>query len=150
MNQVLLSSKKMDYCTPQALFDRLHEIHRFTLDAAASPENAKCPTFYTEQDDGLSQSWKGHTVWCNPPYGRQVGLWVKKSFEESRDAGTKVVLFIPARPDTSYYHDYIFPYAKIEWIRGRVTFENEDGTPFLASNGKVEHAPFPSAIIVFE
>ena len=77
----------------------------------------------------------------NPPYGRDIGKWVKKAYEESLK-GAVVVCLIPARTDTKYYHDYIFPYAKdIEFVKGRLKFE---------VNGKAKDpAPFPSAIIRF-
>lgn len=57
MNAALLSSKKMDYCTPQAFFDRLNEEFHFTLDAAATDKSAKCPAYYTPETDGLKSPW---------------------------------------------------------------------------------------------
>lgn len=57
MNAALLSSKKMDYCTPQDLFDRLNEEFHFTLDAAATDKSAKCPAYYTPETDGLKSPW---------------------------------------------------------------------------------------------
>lgn len=57
MNAALLSSKKMDYCTPQDFFDRLNEEFHFTLDAAATDKSAKCPTYYTPETDGLKSPW---------------------------------------------------------------------------------------------
>lgn len=142
MNEALFSSKKMDWRTPTKFFDELNEIHNFTLDAAASDDNAKCKNYFTETTDALSQSWEGHTVFCNPPYGRQIGKWVKKAYEESLNTNTKIVMLIPARTDTSYYHDYIFPHAKVEFLRGRLKFEDDLGI------GK-DPAPFPSALVIF-
>ena len=63
--------------TPQELFDKLNAIHHFTCDVCALPENAKCNKYYTPEIDGLSQAWSG-VCWCNPPYGREIGKWVKK------------------------------------------------------------------------
>ena len=57
MNAALLSSKKMDYCTPQDFFDRLNEEFHFTLDAAATDKSAKCPAYYTPETDGLKSPW---------------------------------------------------------------------------------------------
>lgn len=89
MNSALLSSKKMDWCTPQDFFDRLNEEFGFVLDAAATDKTAKCPLYYTPKTDGLSQSWdRGGAVFCNPPYGREIGKWVKKAYEEARGGGT--------------------------------------------------------------
>lgn len=89
MNSALLSSKKMDWCTPQDFFDRLNEEFGFVLDTAATDKTAKCPLYYTPETDGLSQSWdRGGAVFCNPPYGREIGKWVKKAYEEARGGGT--------------------------------------------------------------
>lgn len=57
MNAALLSSKKMDYCTPQDFFDRLNEEFHFTLDAAATDKSAKCTAYYTPETDGLKSPW---------------------------------------------------------------------------------------------
>ena len=90
MNSALLSSKKMDWCTPQDFFDHLNEEFGFVLDAAATDKTAKCPLYYTPETDGLSQSWdRGGAVFCNPPYGREIGKWVKKAYEEARGGGRK-------------------------------------------------------------
>lgn len=127
MNAALLSSKKMDYCTPQDFFDRLNEEFHFTLDAAATDKSAKCPAYYTPETDGLKSPWNlaGGAVFCNPPYGREVGKWVRKAYEEAQ-RGATVVLLIPARTDTTYFHDYIAGVKHYETrprrthIRGRV------------------------------
>lgn len=79
-NEVMFSSKTDLWATPQAFFDELNREFGFTLDVAAAPENAKCEKFYTKEQDGLVQPWDG-TVWCNPPYGRTVGDWVRKAYE---------------------------------------------------------------------
>lgn len=90
MNSALLSSKKMDWCTPQDFFDHLNEEFGFVLDAAATDKTAKCPLYYTPETDGLSQSWdRGGAVFCNPPYGREIGKWVKKAYEEARGGGVR-------------------------------------------------------------
>lgn len=95
MNSALLSSKKMDWCTPQDFFDRLNEEFGFVLDAAATDETAKCPLYYTPETDGLSQSWDcGGAVFCNPPYGREIGKWVKKAYEEARGGGGTLLYYL--------------------------------------------------------
>ena len=82
---VLFSSKSMCWCTPQDLFDKLNAEFDFVLDAAATDKTAKCELYYTPGTDGLSKGWdSGGTVFCNPPYGREIGKWVKKAFEEAR------------------------------------------------------------------
>ena len=85
MNNALLSSKNMCWCTPQDFLDALNEEFDFVLDPAATDKTAKCELYYTPETDGLSQSWdRGGAVFCNPPYGREIGKWVKKAFEEAR------------------------------------------------------------------
>lgn len=132
---VHFSSNNHDWETPQELFDSLDREFRFTLDPCATKENAKCSRYFTKADDGLKQDWFG-VVFLNPPYGREIGKWVKKAHEEAKK-GALVVCLIPARTDTSYWHDYIHGKAEIRFLRGRVHFSN--GGP----------APFPSAIVIF-
>ncbi len=84
MNQALLSSNRMDWCTPQAFFDQLNEEFGFVLDAAATDKSAKCSAYFTPESDGLKRSWqRGGAVFVNPPYGREIGKWVKKASEEA-------------------------------------------------------------------
>ena len=83
MNKALLSSEKMDWRTPKDFFRELDQEFHFGLDAAASPENAKCERYFTPEMDGLSCSWSGYgAVFCNPPYGREIGKWVQKAYSE--------------------------------------------------------------------
>ena len=72
MDECLFSSKTVEWETPQDLFDKLNSEFRFTLDPCATAENAKCRKYYTKGQDGLLQDWTGETVYCNPPYGRQM------------------------------------------------------------------------------
>lgn len=96
MNQALLSSKNLDWCTPQDFFDELNREFHFVLDAAATAKTAKCPMYFTPETDGLSQSWNhGGAVFCNPPYGREIRKWVKKAYEESKQGGQWCCLFQP-------------------------------------------------------
>lgn len=99
-------SKTNEWATPQDFFDRLDEEFDFTLDPCATPENAKCSRYFTKGGDGLSQDWSGDRVFMNPPYGREIGKWVKKAYEESQK-GALVVCLIPARTDTSYWHEFV-------------------------------------------
>lgn len=133
----LMSSATDIWETPQWLFDMLNVTYKFDTDVCALPENAKCKSFYTPDQDGLSQDWAG-TCWMNPPYGRNIGKWIKKACESSKQGAT-VVCLLPARTDTAWWHDYCIPYGKITFLRGRLKFGN-------AKSG----APFPSAIVVFE
>lgn len=88
MNAALLSSKSMTWGTPPELFEKLDAEYHFVLDPAATKETAKCRLYYTPEDDGLRQSWnRGGAVFCNPPYGRQLGAWVKKSIRGGAENG---------------------------------------------------------------
>jgi phage N-6-adenine-methyltransferase len=133
--QVHFTSNSNEWSTPQDFFDKLNQEFNFTLDPCATNENAKCDKFYTLEDDGLSLSWDNEIVFCNPPYGRQIKHWVKKA---SDARGGVVVLLIPARTCTSYFHDYIYNKAEIRFIRGRLKF----------GDGKAP-APFPSMLVIF-
>ena len=138
MNNALFSSKSIEWATPKATFAELDAEFNFNLDPCATPENAKCADFYTADNDGLAQNWGGRRVFCNPPYGRAIAAWVRKCYEESRKPDTLVVMLIPARTDTAYFHDYIYHKAReVRFIRGRLRFN--DAGP----------APFPSMIVIF-
>lgn len=136
--KVLFSSKEEKWATPQDFFDKLNDEFHFTLDAAASPDNAKCANYFTEEQDGLVQSWGGHTVWCNPPYCRKTGLWVKKAYEEHQRTGCTVVMLLPSRTDVRWFHDYILGKAEIRFIKGRLKF-----------GGNKNSAPFPSIVVIY-
>ena len=135
---VALSSESNDWATPQQTFNELDNEFNFTLDPCASQENAKCEKYFTKEDDGLSQDWSNEIVFMNPPYGREIGKWVEKAYRESLK-GAVVVCLIPARTDTKYWHNFIFPYAEIRFIKGRLKF-----------GGSKNAAPFPSAIVIYK
>lgn len=148
--KVHYSSLSNEWETPKDLFQLLNEEFHFEIDAAATKENALCERFWTPEDDALSQDWYTYkTVWCNPPYGRLVGKFIQKGYNESLK-GCTVVFLIPARVDTRWWHNYCAK-ADVRFIRGRLKFQNrqlptwrEDG------NFKASPAPFPSAIVVMK
>ena len=127
-SQLLISRQPptTSYSTPQWLFDQYNEEFHFTIDVAADAENAKCPRYYTINDDGLKQDWSGEIVWCNPPYGGLLP-WVRKAYEESLK-GTPVIMLIPVRSDTRYWHDYVIPFAEVRLLRGKLKFGNHTST----------------------
>lgn len=135
---VMFSSKEESWATPQRLFDKLNDEFHFTLDPCASKENHKCERYFTKEIDGISQDCGGETVFCNPPYCRKTGNWVKKAYDESKKTGTTVVMLLPCRPDVAWFHDFCLPFGEIRFIRGRLKFGN-------AKNS----APFPSMICIF-
>ena len=139
VDRALFSSNTNEWATPSNFFTELDREFHFDLDPCSTDANAKCELHYTIDNDGLMQNWGGRRVFCNPPYGRQIGKWVAKCYEESRKPDTLVVLLIPARTDTAYFHDYIYHKAReIRCIRGRLHF-----------NESKQGAPFPSMVVIF-
>ena len=136
--KLMFSSEKDDWETPQDLFDKLDDEFHFTLDAASSDLNAKFEKHYTVEDDGLSQSWAGNNVFLNPPYGRNMKDWMRKAYEESQAENTTVVVLVPARTDTAWFHDYVYGKAELRFLRGRLKF-----------GGCENSAPFPSLVVVY-
>ena len=104
MNTKGIFSKESDeWTTPKDLFYRLHHQYHFTLDPCSTHENALCLKHYTKEENGLLQSWKNETVFCNPPYS-EVKKWVKKASEEKADT----IMLVPARTDTKWFHEFIY------------------------------------------
>lgn len=136
ISESLYSSKTDMWETPQDLFNELDKEFHFDLDVCATQENAKCKRYYTPEQDGLSHPWKG-TCWCNPPYGRKIGQWVRRALFASV-SGYTVVMLLPARTDTKWFHDYIYKRAEIRFVKGRLKFGNSKNS-----------APFPSMIVIF-
>lgn len=136
--EVMFSSKTDMWATPQVLFDQLNEEFHFTVDVCAIPENAKCEKFFTPEMNGLYQCWEG-VCWCNPPYGREIGKWVAKA-KMAQSTGATVVMLLPARTDTKWFHNYIYKgwNTEIRFIKGRLKFGNSKTA-----------APFPSMVVIF-
>lgn len=149
---VHFSSKTDDWATPQDLFDKLNAEHGpLMIDVCASVKNRKAPYWFGEgsilAEDGLATHWdvwdfdKHYTkCWMNPPYGREIGKWIRKAYEESLK-GCLVVALLPARVDTRWFHDFILdkPSVGITFLRGRLKF-----------GGAKNCAPFPSMVVVFK
>ena len=76
-------------------------------------------------------------MWLNPPYGRQIGKWVQKAFEEGQKPHTFIVCLLPARTDTAWFHDYCRR-GYVQFIRGRLKFGRSKNS-----------APFPSMLVFF-
>lgn len=143
--QRFFSSSDQKWATPVPLFNRFNEVFNFKLDPCCVPKTAKCDRFFTPIEDGLKQNWcEIGNAFVNPPFSRELRLWIQKSYEESLK-GIIVAMLIPARPDTVAWHKYCLPNAKILFIRGRITFEDQRDKPME----KLNPAFFPSALVVF-
>ena len=134
MDKVHFMSATDQWETPQRFFDELDKEFHFTLDPCADDYNHKCKKYFTKEIDGLLQNWGGETVFCNPPYGREIGKWVEKAATEK----ATTVMLIPARTDTKWFHDYIYRKAEVRFLRGRLKFGDSKNS-----------APFPSMVVVF-
>jgi len=146
--KLMFSSKSNEWETPTDFFDKLNKKFKFTLDPCATSQNKRCKKYYTIEEDGLSKSWSDETVYVNPPYGN-VGEWVKKAYKESTQNGATVVMLIPARTDTKYWHDYIMQSASaIYFIKGRLKFYNKVIADYTGKSD-ISPAPFPSVVVVF-
>lgn len=126
MGSVHFSSQRLDWKTPKAVYQILDAEFNFDFDPC--PANPKF--------DGLDVEWGGCN-YVNPPYGREIGAWVAKAYAEYQK-GKIVVLLVPSRTDTKWWHDYCMKAEGIRFIRGRLKFDDQENS-----------APFPSAIVIF-
>jgi len=147
MNEVHYSSKSRDWETPESIFKPLQEEFNIVLDVCATDQNKKCDAYLDRKLNGLTSEWLivGETgkpskgaCWMNPPYGREVGAWVRKAHAESLKGITTVAL-LPARTDTKWFHEYIYGKTEIRFFKGRIRFVNAKAS-----------APFPSMIVIFK
>ena len=130
----LRMSTNNEWGTPRRIFDPLHAEFGFTIDAAASAENALLPRYWDLAANALFQDWDTERVWCNPPYGNAQRDFIHKA---SRSRGLAVLL-IPARTDTSIWHSCIHGKAEVRFVKGRIQFV-----------GAKWNAPFASAVVIF-
>ena len=137
INNVLFTSNSDEWATPQDIFDKLNSEFDFDLDPCATSDNHKTDIYFTVEQNGLIQNWSGHKVFCNPPYSK-IDKWVEKAYREGRKDRTLVVMLIPARTDTRYFHNFIYNRVEIRFIKGRLKFGQSKNC-----------APFPSMIVIF-
>ena len=146
VSKALYSSRSEEWGTPQNLFDYLDKQFKFTLDAAATAENAKCEQFYTKEQDGLLQDWTGN-VWLNPPYGTQIEHWMRKAHDSANTGpafkwrpptASVVVALVHARTDTQWWHHWVNKASEVWFIEGRLKFD-----------GGASSATFPSVLVIF-
>ena len=141
MNSAVMWSKQSDeWSTPDDLFQELDAEFHFTLDPCSTDENYKCKKHYTMEDDGLKEYWSDEVVFCNPPYSK-VRDWVAHAWYSHFYFGTTIVMLLPVRTDTKWFHDFVYenPDVEIRFIRGRLKF------------GYCKNpAPFPSMLVIFK
>ena len=140
MAGVYRHNKKDDWETPQYLFMELNEEFDFTVDACATKDNTKCRVFI---DDALNVMWRGR-VFCNPPYGRQIKKFAEKAWLSFQSKHTDlIVMLLPARTDTLWFHDFILDKAEIRFLKGRLKFE-------INGVDTKNSAPFPSMVVIYK
>jgi len=136
---VMFSHKSDEWCTPDWLFYKLNKKYKFTLDPCSTDDNHVVDKYYTKLSDGLSKSWANETVFVNPPYS-EAFEWVAKSFDETHNGDCRcVVMLLPARTDSEWFHIFCMDADYVLFVRGRLKFSNSKNS-----------APFPSIIVVFE
>jgi site-specific DNA-methyltransferase (adenine-specific) len=143
-DKLFFSSKSNEWETPDGFYNRLDARFHFTLDAASTVDNKKCENHFTFHDNALEKDWSGNIVFLNPPYGKDLKYWVKKAYEEGKKDNTVVVVLIPARTDTKYFHEYCMKAKEIHFVKGRLKFRN------AFANIENVPAPFPSMVVVFD
>lgn len=133
----------VEWGTPEAIYAALDTEFRFTLDAAASALNAKHVRYVAKEEDALSIPWTNERVFCNPPYGKALKAWVRKALAEASDNMALVVMLLPARTDTSWFHEVVLAHAEIRFIRGRLSYTRG------GKRVKGRRAPFGSMVAIF-
>ncbi|OGO08179.1 MAG: hypothetical protein A2Y61_00410 [Chloroflexi bacterium RBG_13_60_13] len=129
-------AKTIEHGTPPSIFEPLDAEFGFTLDAAATADNALCPAYYTKEEDGTQQPWAGHIVWCNPPWGASdLRAFTQKAIREVASR-VLIALHVPAKTDQPWFHWLWARYeagiwrVEFRWIRGRVKYlGNKDAAP---------------------
>ena len=136
MDRVHFMSQRSDWRTPKNLFDELDKEFHFWCDLCASEENALCECYYTKENSMLDACLEEDFgfYWCNPPYGRELYKFVKKVYESK----APVVMLLPARTDTRWFHEFCLKAKEIRFIKGRLKFDDQKNS-----------APFPSMLVVF-
>ena len=118
-------SDNNEWETPDELFNSLNNEFKFTIDLAASEKNKKCPLFYSREQNALLQDWKG-IGWLNPPFGEKgsnrLSKFVEKAYNDSKKHGSTIVMLIPARTNTNWWHDFCMK-GEVRFIRGRPAFK---------------------------
>lgn len=125
MNSVHFSSAHDEWTTPSDVYAALDAEFHFRDDA--------CPL--AGERNGLMREW-GSPCFCNPPYSA-IADWCEKASLEAK-AGKTVVMLIPSRTDTRWWHRFVMAANEIRFIKGRLKF-----------GGAKNSAPFPSCVVVF-
>jgi len=144
-NAGVMSSVRTDWSTPRQLFEMLDREFHFTLDACATSKNLPRPGIEhidPSISNALIRPWvplEQGAVWCNPPYGKELPWWIYKAHAENAMHFLTVVMLLPARTDTKWFHQYCLDRAEIRFLQGRLSFDDN----------RRKRAPFPSMLLIF-
>lgn len=138
-----------DHCTPKAFIDRIVTYRKIGLDPAGSNgqsparKAAKRSYLTSRGEDGLTLRWRGFgLVFCNPPYGTQARLWVKKAVREfffsPSTHADELIMLVAARVDTRW--------MKYLWRHANAVLLCDKRFQFI---GEKDPAKFPQAIVYF-
>ena len=142
-----MNDDKFERSTPQWLFDILDMEFNFDIDVCASKYNAKCKHYITKELNCLKGDWYNKdldklncgflTCWMNPPYGRKIKPFMKKAYEQSLK-GNIIVSLVAGRFDTRWWWNWVLKAYKIQFIKGRLKFDN------MPTGAK-----FPSCLVIY-
>jgi phage N-6-adenine-methyltransferase len=149
--------------TPEPLFWGINAMFGpLVLDLFADDDNAKCPAWYTAEDNALTQDWSGRLLelggagYGNPPYSRsqyhekQAITGMRHIISHTlamRELGGRYVFLIKAATGEVWWPEEA---DHVAFIRGRISFDlpvwyrPEEGQPSESSAG------FSAAIAVFD
>ena len=139
LRPALMTSDDVEWYTPPEIRDAVIEALGGLVDTDPCADPGKtfpATRHFTEAENGLALPWPGR-VYMNPPYGRTINQWTTKLADEITDGWTtEAVALLPARVDTTWWHELAPPL--VCFIRGRLRF-----------SGYEQSAPFPSAAVYF-
>jgi len=140
VSPALLSSERMDWQTPDNVLGLVRDVFDgvIHLDPCTTDENpTRAMYYYTTEMDGMSRPWAYRTIFVNPPYGREIGMWIRRCNALYRaDASGETIALVPARTDAGWWQGHAAYADRICFWRGRLVFR-----------GAPSSAPFPSALL---
>lgn len=127
-----------DWLTPPEIVKKLGP---FDLDPCASISQpwVTAEKMLTIDDNGLWADWTGY-VWCNPPYGPQVGEWMGKLATHGNGIG-----LIFARTETKEFHRQVWNRANaLFFFAGRLFFHQP-----ITGKRAAHNAGGPSVLVAY-
>lgn len=134
--QVLTSHETADWYTPNSLIQLVREVlGSIELDPAScefANEWIQAERIYTRADDGLAQTWKAETVFCNPPYGKEAGAssqarWSAKATGEYECGNAKQVILLINNTAGYKWWESLWTKYPTCFVRERVRFVQPEG-----------------------